>query len=313
LLCNPAYTGPAKYGKTRLVSRLPGGRSPRGAPVVPRREKVTRATSPEEQEPIPVPALVNEDLFQAVAERLEENRRRQREQKGGANYLLSGLLVCHCCGSAYCGRRMRQQGRKSPYLYYRCLGTDKYRQGGETICKNKSVNGSSLEGTVWADVCSLLQDPSRLRHELERRLERQPDAVVDASQREQSIARLKQRLARLVDAYENGWLDKPEFESRISRAKERLEREQREYMELQRDAAGREDLRVVIGQFQMFADQVASGLDGADAAMRRRILKLLIKRIEVDVDEVRIVYKVEPRPFAISPARGNLQHCVGFH
>ncbi|HKS97879.1 MAG TPA: recombinase family protein [Terriglobia bacterium] len=313
LLCNPAYTGTAKYGKTRLVSRPSGRRPQRGAPAVPRREKVTRATSPEEQEPIPVPALVSEELFQAVAERLEENRRRQREQKRGASFLLSGLLVCQCCGSAYCGRRMGLRGRKSPYVYYRCLGTDKYRQGGETICKNKSVHGPSLEESVWADVCSLLRDPGRLRHELERRLERQPGAVVDASQREQSITRLKHRLSRLVDAYENGWLEKADFESRISRAKERLDREQREYAELQRDAASQEELRLVIGQFQMFADQVALGLEGANLPTRRSILKLLIKHIEVDVDEVRIVYKVEPRPFAISPARGDLQHCVGFH
>jgi site-specific DNA recombinase len=313
LLCNPAYTGTAKYGKTRLIPRPPGRRPQRGAPAVPRREKVTCVTSPEEQDPIPVPALVSEDLFQAVAERLQENRRRQREQKRGASFLLSGLLVCQCCGSAYCGRTMRRPARQSPYVYYRCLGTDKYRQGGETICKNKGVNGPSLEESVWADVCSLLQDPGRLRQELARRLERQPDAVFDASHREQSITRLKHRLARLVDAYENGWLEKADFESRISRAKERLDREQREYAELERDATGQEELRLVISHFQMFADQVASGLEGTDAATRRSILKLLIKRIEVDMDEIRIVYKVEPRPFVLSPARGDLQHCVRFH
>ena len=313
LLCNPAYTGTAKFGKTRLISRSPGHRPPRGAPAVPRRDKVTSATSPEEQEPIPVPALVSEELFQAAAERLEENRRRQREQKRGANFLLSGLLVCHCCGSAYCGRTMRFPAPRRPYVYYRCLGTDKYRHSGETICKNKSVNGPLLEESVWSDVCSLLKDPTRLRQELERRLERQPDAEFDVSHREQSIATLKRRLARLVDAYENGWLEKDEFESRIGRAKERLDREQRERAEFQNDSAGREELRLVFGQFQMFAEQVASGIDGADFATRRSILKLLIKRIEVDEDEIRIVYKVEPRPFALSPARGNLQHCVRFH
>jgi hypothetical protein len=42
---------------------------------------------------------------------------------------------------------------------------------------------------------------------------------------------------------------------------------------------------------------------------------LLIQRIEIDRDEVRIVYKVQPRPFAHSPAkRGEfLQDCLQFH
>jgi hypothetical protein len=59
-----------------------------------------------------------------VAAQLEENRRRYRMQKQGNQFLLSGLLVCHSCGSAYCGRRQRR-ARSTEYVYYRCLGTDK--------------------------------------------------------------------------------------------------------------------------------------------------------------------------------------------
>ena len=130
MLLNPAYTGTAKYGKTRLVPRSSGRRPKRGDPPLPRQEKVAQATLPEEQDPISVPTLVSTELFQAAAERLAENRRRYREQKAGAEFLLSGLLVCHRCGSAYCGRRSRQPGSDRRYVYYRCLGTDKYRHAG---------------------------------------------------------------------------------------------------------------------------------------------------------------------------------------
>ncbi len=153
VLYQPAYTGLAKYGKTRMIPRSSDRRPKRGDPVTPRREKVACATAPEEQESIQVPALVSDDLFRAVAERLEENRLRQREQKQGAEFLLSGLLVCHLCGSAYCGRRPRRRGTDHRYVYYHCLGTDKYRHGGETICHNKTVNGIALEASVWRDVC----------------------------------------------------------------------------------------------------------------------------------------------------------------
>jgi site-specific DNA recombinase len=311
ILLNPAYTGTAKYGKTRLVQRTEGRRPKRGDPPTPRQEKVTQATLPEEQESIPVPALVSGDLFAAVAERLEENRRRHREQKQGSEFLLGGLLVCQRCGSAYCGRRHRQG--KRCYVYYRCIGTDKYRHAGEPICASRGVSGTALEAVVWSDVCSLLQDPGRLHRELERRLQRSSPEEADAPHRLESIAKLKRRLGRLVDAYENGWLEKDELQLRIGRVKERLAREQEAYAQSLRDATSEEELRLIVGQFETFAQQIASGLRHADTAAKRKLLRLLIKQIEIDDVDVRIVYKVQPHPFVLSPNRGILQDCLKCH
>jgi site-specific DNA recombinase len=314
ILINPAYVGTARYGKTRLLPRNTPLRPARGRPEVPRRAKVARPTSLDEQEPIPVPALVSQDLFEAVAEALEENRRRYREQKQGAGHLLSGLLVCHCCGSAYCGRRQPRVSDSQPYVYYRCIGTDKYRHGGEAICDNKSVNGARLEETVWVDVCSLLQDKDRLRRELERRLEPPAEEAFDRSHWDRSITQLKRRMARLIDAYENGWLDKADFEPRIRRTKERLAREEESLAQRDRETASEEELRLLVGNFETFAGHIREGLDQADMETKRKILRLLINRIEVDKDEVRIVYKVQPHPFVPSPAkRGFLQDCLKSH
>jgi len=186
ILLNPAYTGTARYGKTRLFPRKMTRRAKRGDPEVPRQEKVAQATSIEEQEPITVPALVSGDLFDAVAQQLEENRRRHRQQKQGAEFLLSGLLICHRCGSAYCGRRIPRKDRVTRYVYYRCLGTDKYRFGGETICNNPSINGECLETSVWSDVCDLLQNPGRLST----RIRASPGTASDEGLRRVALGRL---------------------------------------------------------------------------------------------------------------------------
>ena len=56
---------------------------------------------------------------------------------------------------------------------------------------------------------------------------------------------------------------------------------------------------------------MTEGLEQADFATRRKLLRLLINRIEVDQDEIRIVYKVQPSPFVQGPAsRGVLQDCL---
>jgi site-specific DNA recombinase len=306
ILLNPAYTGTAKYGKTRLVPRGQPRRPKRGAPAVPRQQTVAKATTLAEQEDIPVPALIGVESFQAAAAVLEENRRRYREQKQGATFLLSGLLLCHRCGSAYCGRRMNR------YVYYRCLGTDKYRHGGEARCTNKSVNGC-VEKAVWSDLCGLLSDPERLQRDFEQRLERTQKPDADVPRLQESIAQLKRQLGRLIDAYENGWLDKAECQPRIERTKARLQREQETLASHQRAESHADDLRLLIGEFATFAEKITTGLDHADFDTRRKLLRLLVSRIEVDQDELRVVYKVQPRPFAQNPAsRGVLQDCLKF-
>jgi site-specific DNA recombinase len=310
ILTHPAYTGHAKYPKTKLFPRPAGRRPKRGDPATPRRAKTPRPASPEEQDTIAVPALVSEELFAAAGERLEENRRRYRQQKQGAEFLLSGLLVCGRCGSAYCGRRQRSRHGDGAYVYYRCLGTDKYRHGGEALCANASLNGARLEEAVWSDVCALLQDPGRLRREFERRLERAPQEPLEATQRTQAVAQLKRRITRLIDAYENGLLEKHEFQPRMAAAKERLAREEAALAQQERDLSRAEELRLVVGCFESFAKQIATNLDHADFATRRKLLRLLVHRIEVAEDEVRLVYKVQPHPFVLRPARGFLQDCL---
>lgn len=312
ILTHPAYKGTAKYGKTRLVPRKSERRSKRGDPAMPRRDKVAQPTTPDEQEEIAVPALISAALFTAVAATLEENRRRYRAHKKGAEFLLSGLLVCARCDSAYCGRRCRRKNN-TEYVYYRCIGTDKYRHGGEAICHNQSVN-HSLDEVVWSDLGSLLRDPGRLRREFERRLDRPAVEDSDTTRLQNAIGQLKRRMARLLDAYENGLVDKADFETRMRRVRERLASEEAALAQQHHNASQDEELRLLIGQFDSFAQQMTEGLEQADFATRRKLLRLLVQRIEVDVEEVRIVYKVHPRPFANSPAsRGVLQDCLKFH
>lgn len=308
ILLNPAYQGTAKYGKTRLFPRKDAPRAMRGAPPTPHSDKIAVATLPTEQEEIAVPALVSAELFQAVAEKLAENRRRYREQKKGAEFLLSGLLVCGRCNSAYCGRRQRI--KTTEYVYYRCIGSDRYRYDGDRICTNASVHGR-VEQAVWSDLCALLQDPARLRREFEARLDRPAHDNAEITRLEQALVEHKRRLARLIDAYANGWVDKVEFEPRVRSAKERLARDEAALLEHQRDSIDADELRLLIGQFDTFAAQMSASLEQADFATKRKLLRLLIKQIEVTDHEVRIVYKVSLRPFANSPSSGGfLQDCL---
>lgn len=315
MLLNPAYTGTARYGKTRISPRKPGRRAKRGDPAVPRREYVTCAAPLSEQEPIAVPRIVSDELFASAAARLEENRRRHREQKDGTTFLLSGLLVCGVCGGAYCGRRNPAKRDGTRPVWYRCLGTDRHRRGGVAVCSNGAVDGASLEARVWSDVRSLLEDPERLRAEFERRLGEGSGDPAEASSRESAIRLGKGRLARLIDAYEQGLIDREEFEPRVRRAKEQLARDEEALRVLRRQTSQAAELRVALEGVQTFARELGTRLDEADGSLRRSLLKLLVKQIEVDAEAIRITYRVHQAPFVHIPAqptteRGKLQHCL---
>ena len=87
-------------------------------------------------------------MFAAVREQLRENQRHARQSRRGALYLLQGLVQCQQCGYAYYGKRISPRARKGKpraYAYYRCLGTDAYRFGGERVCQNTQVRTDRLD------------------------------------------------------------------------------------------------------------------------------------------------------------------------
>jgi len=314
LLKNPAYQGQATFGKTRVCERRPRLRPRRGQPEQPRQPYSTRQTTPEDQIVIAVPELVAPALFEAVAAQLAENQKRQRQSARGATYLLQGLVVCKHCGHAFYGKPIRRVTAKGPvrYAYYRCIGTDGYRFGGERICHNGQVRTDLLEKAVWDDVRALLANPGRIQQEYERRSNGSSgEEKADRARLQSRLQTAKRGIARLIDGYEEGLLDKSEFEPRIRRAKERLGKLEGEAQAQAQQEAAEQEVQEVMGHLHEFAQRVWEGLDEAPWQTRREILRALVKHVEIDEEAVRIVYKVDPRPFVEGPGGGHLQDRLG--
>src|SRR5215212_6603559 len=101
---SPAYAGTAAFGKTRIGPMPARLRPVRGGSEQPRRAHGVYDVAPGEWISVPVPPLVDEELFEAAREQLAENRRRHRQHARGQRYLLQGLVVCQQCGYAYYGK-----------------------------------------------------------------------------------------------------------------------------------------------------------------------------------------------------------------
>src|SRR5262249_60138687 len=122
-----------------------------------------------------------------------------------------------------------------------------------------------------------------------------------AEQLQAQIGKAKRGVARLIDAYEDGLLERKEFEPRIRRAKERLEKLEAEAAQVLAAEDQEQQVQAVLGQLQGFAQRVAEGLEQASWQTRREIIRALVKRVEIDADEVRVVYKVPPTLLLTAP------------
>jgi site-specific DNA recombinase len=279
----------------------------------PRRAVSTVDVPQEEWLSIPVPALVEPEVFAAVQEQLRENQRHARQSQRGALYLLQGVVQCQQCGYAYYGKRLSPRARKGKpraYAYYRCLGTDAYRFGGERVCQNTQVRTDLLDRAVWQEVETLLAHPERMAEEYRRRLhpdshtQRPALALVEAQ-----LGKLRQGLARLIDSYAEGLLDKQEFEPRILRLRQRMAQLDEQRRQLVDEAALRTDLQLIIGRLEDFAAKVRSGLAAADWTSQRAVIRALVKRVEVARDQVNIVFRIDPYTEESDPGKKSLQVC----
>jgi site-specific DNA recombinase len=183
-----------------------------------------------------------------------------------------------------------------------------------------------LEEAVWQQVCRLLEDPTRLTQEYERRLQavQSPPEQADLTLVERQLSKLRQGITRLIDGYTEGYIDKGEFEPRIRRFKERLQTLEAQAKQLYDDSQQQAQLQLIIGRLEEFSAKVKAGLDRLDWHGRRDMIRTLVKRVEIDREQVNVVFRVEDmtipsgnKPFLqdcwrrdFAPAREYLPACV---
>jgi site-specific DNA recombinase len=321
MLDNPAYVGRAAFGRAHFLAPRPRLRPIRGH-LKPSPRATSRVAAPrEEWIEIPVPCLVEPAMFEAVRGQLKENRSRKRDHEPSQRWLLQGLTVCRRCGYAYYGKtapRSRKYDPANALRYYRCTGADGYRFNGKAVCHNGPVRGDQLEQVVWDQVRSLLEEPDRVADEYRRRIGQahdgaaMPDEIVRLNHR---VTAMRRGIGRLIDSYAEGVIDKGEFEPRIAGLKQRLSQLQERHHAALEAAEVERDLSLVISCLEDFSAKVATRLNDLDRAGMQEIIRILVRRIEIDDARIEVIFRVPPPdgPSRPSPTdeTATWQHCTG--
>src|SRR4029434_9869037 len=118
-------------------------------------------------------------------------------------------------------------------------------------------------------------------------------------------------VARLIDSYAEGLIDQGEFEPRVTRLRQRLARLEEQCQVLADEAALQGELQLIIGHLEEFAAKLRDGLEAADWASKRDLIRTLVKRVEVARDDVNVVFRIYPYPSDTDPGKKSLQLCRG--
>ena len=292
MLRNPAYQGRACFGKTEIRPRQRITRPLRHRNGLASRNSANHERPCQDWIEIAVPALIGEEVFALAQEQLEKNKHHSPRRTLEPT-LLQGMLVCERCG--YALYRTSTQTSRQKIYYYRCLGSDAYRHLKGALCDCRPIRQDYLDTVVWTEMLRLLEDPSLIQTELNRRLEaaRNTDPLrrrVDNLQREQS--RLANKIERLVTAYQEDLLSLDELRRRISDLRKQQQAGQSELESLETAAANQTKYLRLIDGLADFRGRIRARADTLDVVERQKILRLLAKEILVGKDTITIRHSI---------------------
>lgn len=267
LLTNPVYSGVLRFNqrcaKTRALKSV---------------DEVIKAS---------VPAIISVEDFQRLQEVLSANSPKKRAPRVLASpTLLTGILKCASCG----GAMTISTGKGGRYRYYAC---SRRQCSGVAICRGRRVPMEKLDTLVIDAFCRQVLAPERLLPLFQGVLDSSATGLterrarLDAAKREQAEA--QKGMERLLGAIESGLLslDDVGLKDRLQHARTRLTTIQETIDGLERQLTG--GLAAVTPEkVEAFGRLLSDSLRKGSPAFRKAYLRLLIDRIELDDDEVRM-------------------------
>ena len=278
ILRNRAYIG--EYCCNRVMSV----ETKQSKPGMYRRRQKSgrRIRPPEEWIIVPIPAIIDRDLFSAVGQRLVQNRRfALRNTDPNRQCLLRCLVRCGSCGYSMAADSNNRRG--NVYSYYTCIRHSKPdRIGDGSRCPAPPMKAEVLDAIVWNDLYDLMSDPVRVARFAgldEKAADAQLHQEADRLSRE--VRDCERQLQRLVDAYQQGAIEVDELLPRqkgVSERKATLVQQLKGVEKTINDAEVRSTIR---SHLPSLLHNIQSSLQTADFKTRQEVARLLIERVVV--------------------------------
>ena len=279
LLTNPKYKG--EYVFNRSVSKPKQIGMKRSHRKNKNEEEIIRI-------PNGVPAIVDEETFELVQKLLKQRRRSKGQHKAKEVYLLTGLVECAECGSAYHGSSRIGGRNKSKYVSYRCSKRKKL----ENPCKCKEINKTLLDEFVVNQLYTTLLNQTNLEQLLEevnvKLKQKYADMDHDLPQLQKQLDEVNQKISNLVQAIAMGGLGSLDT---ITQEIQRLEHDKVKLTELvQENQVKKESLTLTLEQLKQVLDESKQYMLSNHDDMVKYILSRFIHKIIIGNETIIVNY-----------------------
>ena len=157
-----------------------------------------------------IPAIVPQDLFDRVQEKLAKNKKAPARHKAEDDYLLTTKLFCGYCGAYLCGESGTSRTGKVHH-YYKCVSVKKKR----TECHKRPVRKEWIEDLVVGETMKMVMDDKAIEAIVSMLMDLQDRDNVNVPLYEQQLREADTAISNLLGAIQQGILTRS--------TKERLE------------------------------------------------------------------------------------------
>jgi len=299
ILTNPVYAGKVYAGRMRY--RPPKIRRSATHPIGHPHDSAVPLPPEEWTFVAQVPAVVSQEQFDLVAQKLSKNKSFARRNNKTNEHLLRALVSCgECMLASVAVAKTFGKNDDRKQRYYVCSGKfNKAQSAPEEKCSSRYAPAEQLEEIVWKDLCEILSQPESITDAL-RRAHGGQWLPQELKARQESLRQgrsaLGRQLERLTEAYLGEVIPLAEYQRRrqdLERREEALASQERQ---LRAQSRQRMELAGVADSIEDFCGRVHSGLADATFEQRRKLVELLIDRVIVRDEEVEIRYVIPTDP-----------------
>ena len=225
-----------------------------------------------------IPAIVPQELFDRVQEKLAKNRKAPARHKAKEEYLLTTKLFCGYCGAYLCGES--GTSRKGViHRYYKCVSVKKKR----TECHKKPVRKEWIEDLVVEATMKMVMDDAILDGIVKMLTALQDRENVNLPLYEKQLREAERAIENLLNAIQQGILTKS--------TKQRLDALEAEKEELETKIACEKLAKPKISaEFMSFWLRRFQKLDVRQEAHRKMLIDTFVNAIYLYDDKMVITY-----------------------
>ena len=227
-----------------------------------------------------VPAIVPEDLFNRVQERMEKNRHAPAMAKAKEDYLLTTKLFCVKCERMMVGESGKSHTGAMHY-YYKCSGAKRLKD-----CDKKAVRKDWIERVVVRLTMQRVMDEEKINRLIDAILVMQEQEDTTTPALRSRLAETESSIGNILKAIEQG-IFTPSTKQRLDELEARKEEilANIQTAELQKPKLTREQMTAWFEQFRHG--------DPANRDFRKRLIDTFVNAVYVFDDKLVLTYNYQ--------------------